>query len=171
MANWCEGELKIIGSKEKILKFLNESIEICHHIYKNDIKKPFETASRQASFTYDGYSEEINIPDVKEDEWLYVKDSKRAFIKGLYNHDSLDISYIGRGKYILRVWFYQAWDIDAHLLEQMAKKYMFEIKIYAFEKGMQFNRNIYIRRGITKVDDTIKFENYLWDSQITRIGG
>ena len=46
-----------------------------------------------------------------------------------------------------------------------------DIKIYAFEAGMEFNQDIEIIKGKIIKDKEIKFENYQWECIEPNIGG
>ena len=47
----------------------------------------------------------------------------------------------------------------------------FDLKLYAFERGMEFNRDIEILNGVLVKDKTITFDNYYWDCVCPLIGG
>lgn len=49
--------------------------------------------------------------------------------------------------------------------------YDIDIKIYAFEAGMEFNQDIEIIKGKIIKDDEIKFENYQWECIEPNLGG
>lgn len=45
------------------------------------------------------------------------------------------------------------------------------MKIYGFEKGMQFNRNVEIINGEILKDEEINFDDYKWECICPNIGG
>ena len=53
----------------------------------------------------------------------------------------------------------------------MCQKYDVDMKLYAFEKGMEFNQDILIVGGQILRDNTIKFEDYDWECICPTLGG
>lgn len=53
----------------------------------------------------------------------------------------------------------------------ISKKYNVDLKIYAFEKGMEFNRDIEIHKGRIIKDNKIEFKDYEWECINPLIGG
>lgn len=46
---------------------------------------------------------------------------------------------------------------------KISKKYNIDLKIYAFERGMEFNLDIEVSKGKVIKSEVIKFDNYMWD--------
>jgi hypothetical protein len=67
--------------------------------------------------------------------------------------------------------FCAAWGIDAKPFAEISKKYGVDFKIYAFERGMEFNQDIEIVAGEIVKDEEIKFGNYVWECINPLIGG
>lgn len=53
--------------------------------------------------------------------------------------------------------------IDAEKLAEVSKKYEIDLKIYAFECGMEFNQDVEIINGEIIKNDEIKFDDYRWE--------
>ena len=53
----------------------------------------------------------------------------------------------------------------------MCQKYEVDMKLYAFEKGMEFNQDILIVSGIILRNLDIKFEDYNWECICPTVGG
>lgn len=69
----------------------------------------------------------------------------------------------------LRVEF--AWDVKAEQIQELAVKYNIDIKMYLYENGMCFNRDIMIIDGCIFRDNTIRYEDYIWECTNPSIGG
>ena len=64
-----------------------------------------------------------------------------------------------------------AWDIEAKPLAELSKEYNIDMKIYAYERGMEFNRDIEIIAGEIIRDNVIEFDDYLWECDCPTLGG
>lgn len=162
MPNWAEGVLKIRGTRQDIRKFLVEGLE------------PLNPSAGIARLM----GKEVEQPKVKiqEDEWdfnmssqhgFYIKGTRRAFIESdiewFFNDSHLEVLTIGS--------FKQAWGVDATEYAEISKKYNLDIKIYAFEQGMQFNQDIEIHKGEIVKNNEIQFDDYEWECLFPNMGG
>lgn len=64
-----------------------------------------------------------------------------------------------------------AWGIEATELLETCKRYNVDMRIYAFERGMEFNQEIEITDGKITINKYIKFNNYQWECPMQDIGG
>lgn len=150
MPNWCEGTLKVRGSKEDIINFLKNGI------------KPM------------GHFSDSEEAEIKEEEYFmivrtgksgfYLNDSRRGFIE----EDEICFDY---EQDVLALDYKQAWGIDADELANISKSYNVDFKIYAYERGMEFNQNIEIHKGEIVKNEEIKFQDYTWECTNPNIGG
>ncbi|MDY7044401.1 hypothetical protein RVS70_09305 [Virgibacillus sp. M23] len=163
MPNWAEGVLKIRGTRKDIRSFLTGALE------------PIPDVSQQiASFM--GRKFEQPEVEIHEDEWdfnmkspngLYIKGTRRAFIESDIVWDFGD-----RHEEILIIdSFKQAWGVDTEPFAILSKQYGIDIKIYVFERGMEFNQDIEIRKGKILKDNEIKFGDYEWECLMPNLGG
>ncbi len=158
MPNWCEGVLKVRGAKENIVNFLQNGLEAVDFFGGDAGKHTVEI---------DKY-DDIEIKDVNG--WLHVKNTRRNFIDKI-SHD-LSLSKYSDDTFVCAIDnFRAAWGIDAEALAKISKEYGIDLKIYAFEMGMQFNQDIEIVAGEVIKDDEIKFDNYDWECINPFIGG
>lgn len=164
MPNWCKGTLKIRGKKENIIKFLEEGTSLLEGLWEpKEIKPEIEINN----------CDEIeikNLDKLKGVDYLYIKGTRRNFIdpveNEIYIHDIDEKEQI-----ICLKNFKAAWGIDADALRVISDRYDIDIKIYAFEMGMEFNQDIEIIKGNIIKDDEIKFENYQWECIEPNLGG
>ena len=156
MANWCNGTLKVRGSKEEVKNFLLGALEPNAQGLFNSI--PVEK-------------------EIEEDDWSFAISAKRGFyVKGSRrNGVGSNIEFYfedEKEEYVCVIDDYEAaWDIDVRALVRNSKEYNVDLKIYAFERGMEFNRDIEIHKGEVIKDDTITFNDYDWECIDPRIGG
>lgn len=164
MSNWCKGTLKIRGKKENIIRFLEEGTSLLDGFWNpKEIKPELEVND----------CDEIeirNLDKTKGIECLYIKGTKRNFIDPIENE--IYIYDIDEEEQIICLEnFKAAWGIDADALRLISNRYNIDIKIYAFEAGMEFNQDIEIIKGKIIKDKEIKFTNYQWECIEPNIGG
>lgn len=163
MPNWAEGVLKVRGTRKDIRNFLTGALEA------------IPSVSQQIALLR---GQEFKAPEVKiqEDEWdfnmkaphgFYISGTRRAFIEGNIQWDFSD-----RHEEVLSIdSFKQAWGVDADSFAELSKQYDVDIKIYAFERGMEFNQDIEIHKGEIIKNNEIKFDDYEWECLMPNLGG
>lgn len=158
MANFCQGILKIRGDKEDICNFIENNLTFYPDPTNLNNKLYFRK-------TWDNdYEVDYTLHyDVK---YTHLNDSHRHFIKenqiNVYNRDKYWLTFIT---------LIACWDIDIDYLIKISKDYNIDLKIYAFEKGMEFNRDIEIHKGKVIKNKYINFKNYEWECIDPTIGG
>lgn len=70
MPNWCEGVIKIRGTRSNILKYLNEILEV--HVSSYRLEKGL--------IKFDDIDEEYYSFEIEGRDVFYLKGTKRAFI-------------------------------------------------------------------------------------------
>lgn len=162
MPNWCEGKLKVRGEKEDIKRFLLEGLEPLNsteHIAKLLGKEVPEVSVEIEEDEYD--------MTLTTKEGFYIKGSRRNFI------DSQSITwYFEEGSGILVLDNYRsAWCIDTEALRVLSDEYKLDMKIYAFEKGMEYNLDFEVHKGNIIKCDEITFSDYRWECIDPELGG
>ncbi len=164
MPNWCEGVLKVRGTKEKILEFLKNGIAYCDYRY---------------DFKDNGKCEEIKVPrdcPFKEDEWeiiikntrgLWIKDTRRMFITS----DTIENYWNDSETEIICLDVKQAWAIVSENLQELSKTYGLDFRIFATEMGMEFCQLVEVIGGKITRDEEIKFDDFNWEAPDNRLGG
>lgn len=143
MPNWCEGALRIRGDAETIVKLCKEYFE-------------------GADVGIQGIWLEISTGD-----WSYIKDSNRAFTK------SCDIGWsIPDDKpIVVAIPVVQAWCFDVYYWTKLSKDYGVDIRIHGFEQGMCFESELEVHKGEIVTNETITYEDYIWESPMPLLGG
>lgn len=164
MPNWCEGVLKVRGTKEKILEFLKNGIAYCDYHYKLE----------------NGKFEEISVPrdcPFKSEKWdffientsdLWIKGTRRMFIT------SENIEGYWRGgeePELICLDVQQAWAIDAENLQKLSQEYGLDFRIFGTEHGMEFCQLVEVIGGEITKDEEYTFDDFAWEVPDNRLGG
>ena len=162
MPNWCEGMLKIRGKQEDVFNLLAENLQVWKTII---IKEPKIDMREEID-------KEAIVVD-KEGESIWVK--KTAYIKGTRRNfvEPNDINvWKGKdGNACIAVEFKAAWDVESEPYIKLSKAYNVDIKIEAFERGMEFSRYILIENGNLKEDKETEYDDYVWECVMPNLGG
>lgn len=151
MPNWCEGSLKVRGTKGNMTKFILEGLKPVGFLGEEHSKLSLD---------------ELGDVDTKETCW--IENTRRGFVEGVevelseYEDDETFIA-IFDSKF--------AWAISADELLKTCEKYHVDMKIHGFERGMEFNQAIEIVDGEILKDEVIQFKDYQWDCICPNIGG
>ena len=155
MPNWCEGSLKIRGTKGNIKRFLQDGVESAHG----------------EKLVVEWKGQDVKIENSAD--YIYIKGTKSHFLDkgsdyGLENY----LYRLTDGRFCISFPnFSAAWNIDAKSLADISKEYGIDFKIFAFECGCEFNRDILILDGVIEKDFTIRYDDYVWDCVCPEIGG
>lgn len=153
MPNWCKGTLKVRGKLEDLKRFVLEGL---HPVtFFGDEKEPLELNS----MGYCGYK-----------GICWIENTHRGFV------DNLDVYFCDLKEDESQVICLEsrfAWAITAEELLQTCIKYNVDMKIYAFERGMEFNQDIEIVDGEIVTNDEIDFKDkdYSWECICPTMGG
>jgi hypothetical protein len=162
MPNYCKGQLKIRGKYEDIQRFVENEIRTYDY---NVPGKPVLNLSKR---------------DIDEEDGDYCLDLLHgcAYIETTHRNFVDDGTYCCSrdenrkdGTSVLVVNLFTAWDIDPEPYAAFSKKYNLDFRVYAFERGMQFNRDIVVMNGHVIKNEKIKFEDYDWECIAPRVGG
>lgn len=150
MPNWCAGTLRVRGTKYDLTKFILEGLQPITYIGQNLAP--------------------LKIDDIGciNGDRCWIKGTYRGFILGL--DESID-DWNDEGKIAIGLEAEFAWGISAEELLQSCKKYGVDMRIHAFERGMQFNQIIEVIDGEITKDEEVKFDDYDWDCICPNIGG
>ncbi|MEX3713376.1 hypothetical protein ABFV99_13310 [Cytobacillus horneckiae] len=158
MPNWCVGTMKVRGTKENIIRFMKEGLSPVGWL-GGDLEK--EEIAEIYGFT-------IKAP--KEAHGFHVKGTRRNFIEA----DTIDFEYWDEDNesYVLIIDEYKAaWGIESAPLAVLSKEFDLDFRIYAFERGMEFNQEIEVIKGEVTKNNEIKFDDYEWECISPSIGG
>ena len=153
MPNWCTGTLKVRGKVKDLKKFILKGLQPVGFL--GGSLEPLKPRK------------DIDWFEVTSTETCHIENTHRGFV------DGLDVSLDGAEDEIeiiaLESMF--AWGIDAEQLQNTCVKYNVDMRIYAFERGMEFNQNIEIVGGQITKDEEITFDDYRWECICPQMGG
>lgn len=186
MPNWCAGNIRFRGKKEDIVKLLENEVEYCKvgERFDDVITYPVVVRSDDEDLT-------IYPPkDVNLDKpgWYHIKGTRRAFLDPESISDCLystclyelepefgkpaENNVVDAEPWLLIIdGFKQAWNIRAEEFTEMSTKYNVDIRIFAWEQGMQFERHVEILKGELITDITAHYDDWDWDCPLPWIGG
>ena len=151
MPNWSKGCLKVRGKAASVKKFILEGL------------KPVDLLGNELLKL-----ELSDFGDVESDKSCWIEGSTRGFVEDLYeDFSSVEDDEIFTA--LLGAKF--AWAVNAEELLASCKKYSVDMKLYAFEKGGEFNQDILIIDGEILKDNRITFEDYNWECICPTLGG
>lgn len=152
MPNWCVGDLKVRGTFENLKNFI-----------MNGLQPVDVLGNHLESLTVDECNGYICI-DVKETCW--IKGTRRNFCEPTY------IEFENNGdESIVILPLHAAWDIIAESLQKVCQEFHVDMKIQAFEKGMEFSRCIEIVNGEIIENVDIEYADWYWDCPCPTLGG
>lgn len=151
MPNWCKGSLKVRGTKASLKKFILEGLRPVGFLG--------EEREKLSLNEYD---------DIYSEETCWIENTRRGFVEGvevyLSDHEDDEILVaVFDSKF--------AWGISASELLETCIKYHVDMKIHAFEMGMEFNQVIEIIDGKIVKDEELHFKDYQWDCIFPKLGG
>ena len=163
MPNWCEGNLKIRGKRENLIKFIKEGTSLLEGF--------FESIEVEPDVEITEYEELIikNLDSKRKRDCLYIKDTTRHFIENITDIYMYDDSK--EEQVICFENFKAAWSIETEQLRRISEKYNIDFKIYGFEGGQEFNQDIEITKGKIIKNETIEFKSYIWECINPNLGG
>ena len=156
MPNWAKGEIRIRGNQENVKKFILEGLEeVSGSIFEEEIK-PIKK---------DEY-------DIVQYDCVHICNTFRGFIDDLFIDLNFTDDFDDRDKKVYiscKVRF--EWGCKIEEIQEIAKKFNIDIRMYLFEAGMQFNRDIEIIDGEILKDSKIQYNNYVWECIMPNLGG
>ena len=163
MPYWGEEKLKVRGKPEDIKRWVEE----CLHCYTTNWLGDgahTELVKGAVRFEHDPDSEEMYL---YVDKSAHIEGTRRNFIeKGEY----VDFCEESK-KSILVVNMKAAWNIEEQPYIEMSKKYNLDFRVYGYEMGMEFNKEIEIVEGEIATYRLIQFKDYKWECPDPKLGG
>lgn len=176
MPNWCEGVLKIRGTKHKIAKYLRENlvgIDWWQNEYKTNVDYNDDGVAVSISnkiVVERTPVEELSIKPKPTE--FYIRGTRRAFIES----DKINIEFLPENDVDKEIVvtldnFKQAWGIKADNFVEGAKSADVDLHIFGFEMGMQFTHEVEIVDGKITVDKETTYDDYAWEVPFEHFGG
>lgn len=161
MPNWCEGVLKVRGTKQNVVNYLQELLEV-----------PFYGLNKvsESGIIFSEDWGEISF-EIKNRDYFYLKNTRRAFI----DTNKFDFYWYGDDPEEVGVasipYFKQAWGIIADNYTDLSKKHNVDLKIFGYEQGMEFTQELEIHKGVVIKYADYTFDDYEWEVPFSHLGG
>lgn len=154
MPNWCRGTLKVRGEYDKIQAFLSNALDECRY-YGEPPEGPLLEVAETPEYA-----------DIALHRMARLKDTSRGFVE-----DTYFLLQKKAGKQIIFLEARFAWDIKTEELQWLSQEYGVDLKITAFERGAQFERDIEIVQGFISLDSVKEYQDYEWMCPCPTMGG
>ena len=177
MPNWCEGSLKVRGTKENILNFIKNGLKAYTGKWVNSEYVEEEVdQSKWLDFSYF----DINDPGYGPiefngaDWWIHIDDTKRAFVNETIPIQFYETSV--ENKYIAVASIKQAWEFRVCDWLNIANEYDVDLKLYGIEQGAGFWQELSIVDGVIVENsihghDSSDYSSFVWDCPFPWMGG
>lgn len=159
MPNWCEGTLKVRGSLENLKTFVLNALKECRY-YGAPPEGPL----------LDVYESEQEF-EAKLNRTAHLEGTSRGFVESDNGYQYFYFNDEDGDQILLLHKTQFAWNIDAEELRHLCNKYHVDMKITAFESGMEFQRDIEIVKGVIVMDNTTEYADYQWQCPCPSMGG
>lgn len=172
MPNWIEGSLKLRGPYENVKKFFQTGLNIYSHKWNEKDEKdectPIPREQWCKTYEDDGYFEFT----ILDDQWVYVENTRRAFITGEHEIYFYKPSKSDKEDCIVAMVVHQAWAFDEDDWVEIAKKYNVDVRLYGLECGMTYGTEIEIKRDGTVLKNyDFTYMDWNWDCPFPWKGG
>lgn len=161
MPNWCVGIMKIRGTSENVTHFFKEGV--FHYDDKNPLTFIFDKDDilDYVKTKDSGY---LSIKGVTRNTIETLNDYSEIYFTGAVNDGNIRIGYFR---------FETAWGIRTSELVEVSRKYGIDIRIHAFEQGLEFEQFIEVHAGNLVKDEEITFKgrDWSWESVNPNWGG
>ena len=148
MPNWAEGSLKLRGKCENIASALKEML-------LND------TVTLEEEWDGDLLVFNNTAP------YFYINKTRRAFI----NQNQIEVCLEEKFCIVELDNFQQAWSAIPENYQEISSKFDVDIKIFTFERGMEFTQEIEILKGEIIKNVVSNYDDYQWEVPFSNLGG
>ena len=157
MPNWCEGTLKVRGTKADIKRWAKEALQP-----KGASSTPQENILK--------WNDDESKAIVQELCW--IEGSNRGFVQAgseinFWKYEDCDENEL----VIITVDAEFAWACHSPTLAESSKKYSVDYYFYGFERGMAFEQLVEIHNGTVIQDKVINYKDYAWERISPNLGG
>jgi len=169
MANWCRGILKIRGTRENIIKFLNE--EVVYFVAEKQSDGKYKNIAIPSLNVNAEYEEGIEFEECSRDLKLNIKYFKRCLggvINCLLSEESFERE---DGTYIVPFDFETKWEIIPDEFIELSKTCGVDIRGKFYECGMGFTQEIEVIDGDLTLWKELDYKDYEWECENPYWGG
>ena len=142
------------GEYDNLKAFLENALKECRY-YGNLPEGPLLEVAETPEYA-----------DITLHRMAYIKDTSRGFVE-----DTYFLLQKKAGKQIIFLEAQFAWNIKTEELQHLSQEYGVDLKITAFERGAQFERDIEIVQGFISLDSVKEYQDYEWMCPCPTVGG
>ena len=176
MPNWAEGNIRVRGKRENIIRYIQENFI---SIYDLEGGK-WEERPVHLEIGAGGWELLIN-KDADTNGCIWFKNSKRMFIdydRCNFEHThtisgefSDDEKHTNKDQVLYLDGFKGAWGIDGEYFRKAATDYKVDIRLFVWERGMEWSSvSTFYRDGHVE-DDSRTYSEWMWESALPNYGG
>lgn len=176
MPNWAEGNIRIRGKRENIIRYIQENFIA---IYELEYDKWEE---RPVHLQVDAGGWELIIAkDEDTNSCVWFKNSRRMFID--YDRSSSGKEHTISGEFsddekhtkddqvLFLDNFKGAWGIDEEYFKKAAVDYKVDIRLFVWERGMEWSSiSTFYRDGHVE-ENSQTYSDWMWESALPDYGG
>ena len=152
MANCYQGILKVKGKHKNVLKLLNDKLQVWESDYFDQDK--ITTWNRSADdLIFVKYISCIERTDENYINYLIERINRISI-----DPSNIKLEQDGNGKSCIAINYKAINYIDSEFYALISKQYNVDIKIDAFEEGLEFSRHIHVKNGKVKKDKEKYYE-------------
>ena len=157
--------MKVRGTSENLTRFFKEGV--FHYDDKNPLTFVYDKGENEADI--------LSYVKTKDSGYLAIKEVTRNGIEPLNDYSEIYFTGSRRDENI-RIGYFRfetAWGIETFQLVEVSEKYGIDIRIHAFEQGMEFEQFIEVHAGNLVKDEVISFKDrdWAWESVNPNWGG
>ncbi len=165
MPNWCEGNLRIRGTKKNIENFLKNEI-----VYVVQDKNEFGNYIEKTP-NFEEVEHYLTIYDYNAHDAYYIRNTRRNFFFTnqieIYWPDEED-----NGETIIVLDNYNvAWSFKEQGWAEHATRYNLDFRMFGFERGGQFSQIMTVARNGDLNIETKEYNDWNWECPFPNMGG
>lgn len=161
MPNWIEGTLKLRGTTENLKRFIKNGLGPSGWFPEEEKLPPISDFVKLDDFEEFGEATIVNEP--------HIKGTRRAFI--LDTTVWIDDDTTTLCLPIKQAWAFCADENDRRKWQDLSKEFGLDIRLYGFERGMEFCEEIEIIDGKITLEKEIQYNDWLWECPMPLLGG
>ena len=170
MPNWCEGNIRLRGTKKNIIDFITNEIVCTKYDEETDDYIEEKPLIEKDVIANNVCSINLAVPSDCSGGF-YFRNTYRNFIFSSETEICFPDSEDDEEIVVCIDDFNAAWSLkDAGWIEH-AMKYNIDIRIFGFEHGMEFSQILTISREGEADCKTTEYSDWFWDCPFPNLGG
>lgn len=171
MPNWAEGNIRVRGKRENIIRYIQENAISIYALQNGK----YEERPIHLEEDSGGY-ELLMEKNPETDDCLWFKDSNRQFIDfdgsdSFSGEFSDDDKHTNKDQVLFLPSFKGAWGVDNECFRKAALEFKVDIRIFVWERGLEWSSiSTFFRDGHVETESRT-YADWLWESALPNYGG